>query len=61
MRDEDAILTIILEGFKGARGTLVGIEEDALLHKPIFTVYGIGDIPSHCMVVQSAGQGLLSI
>jgi len=45
MRDADAILTIIPESAAESKGTEAGLEEGALLGKPMFTASGLKDVP----------------
>ena len=45
MRDTDAILTIMPENSAESKGTMIGLEEGVLLHKPMYTARGLEDIP----------------
>lgn len=45
MRDADAILTIMPEGSGRSQGTELGVQEGMRLEKPMFTAYGVEDVP----------------
>ena len=57
MRDCDAILTIIPEESSSSPGTEVGLEEGALLSKPMYTASGLSDVQNIIKWIRSLPDG----
>ena len=57
MRDAEAILTIVPKDSASSPGTEVGLEEGAVLSKPMYTAEGMEDVPDIISWLQDLPDG----